>query len=183
MRMRIGLVADTHGRLDPALAVLFAGCDLIVHAGDVDTAPVLRGLGCIAPVRAARGNGDDGPFGASLPESLRLSLGGVHALVIHEGRADAPSPALRRLLREAPTDLVIHGHSHHPGSAWHGSTLFVNPGSAGPRRFALPCTASVLTVEGRRVEIRWYDLAAGAPSERPPRLVADLDAAPGGASR
>jgi hypothetical protein len=181
--VRIGLVSDTHGLLDPALPPLLEGCALILHAGDVDAEPVLAGLSRIAPVRAARGNNDDGPFGASLPESFRVDLEGVRALVIHEARADAPVPALRRSLARWPADVVIHGHSHRPGSAWRGPTLFVNPGSAGPRRFSLPRTASVLVVEGRRLEVRWYDLAPGGARERTAPMVVDLDAPPGGSPR
>jgi uncharacterized protein len=177
--MRIGLVADTHGMLDPALAPLLEGCDLILHAGDVDRASVLEGLSHIAPVRAARGNNDDGPFGASLPEAIRVELEAVRALLIHEARADAPAPALRRMLARSPADLVVHGHSHRPGSAWRGATLFLNPGSAGPPRFSLPRTASVLEVEGRRLAVRWYDLSPGGARERGRPLRVDLDAPPG----
>jgi hypothetical protein len=181
--VRIGLVSDTHGLLDPALPPLLEGCDLILHAGDVDAEPVLAGLARIAPVRAARGNNDHGPFGASLPESFRVELEGVRALVIHEARADAPATALRRSLARRPADLVIHGHSHRPGSAWRGPTLFVNPGSAGPRRFSLPRTASVLVVAERRLEVRWYELAPEGARERAEPLSVDLDAPRGGSPR
>lgn len=167
--MRVGLVSDTHGLFDPKLERLFAGCDLIVHAGDVTRAAVLESLRAIAPVRAVRGNNDFGPL-AELPETLRVQLGDLRALVIHElGRPS--SPLARRALAGGPCEIVLHGHSHAPRVGLLDGVLYVNPGSAGPRRFRLPRTAGILTVSGRRALVALYDLGAqpaapfGAPLE------------------
>ena len=169
--MRLGLVADTHGFFDPSLSAVFAGCGLVLHAGDVTRAEVLDEFRRIAPVRAVRGNNDEGPFGESLPEAERVAVEGIRILLVHEARPDEPSPALERLIDREPVDLVVHGHSHRPGTARVGPLLFVNPGSAGPRRFSLPRSACVLDVAGRRVTARWWDLSCapaaplGAPFE------------------
>ncbi len=156
--MRLGLVSDTHGLFDPKLPLVFGGCDLLLHAGDVTHAAVLDELRRIAPVRAVRGNNDAGPFGESLPEAERIPVEGIRILLVHEARPDQPSPALERLIDREPVDLVVHGHSHRPGTARLGPLLFLNPGSAGPRRFSLPRSACVLAVSGRQLTACWWDL-------------------------
>ncbi|HVP67845.1 MAG TPA: metallophosphoesterase family protein [Anaeromyxobacteraceae bacterium] len=163
--MRVGLVADTHGLFDPKLGEVFRGCDLLLHAGDVTQSSIVEALAQVAPVRAVRGNNDEGPFGESLPEVLRVELGDLRALVVHEARPDRPGPRLAKVLDARTVDLVVHGHSHRPSASLQGRVLFLNPGSAGPRRFALPRTVCVLAVEGRRVTARWWDLAT--PRARP----------------
>ncbi len=164
--MRVGLVADTHGLVEPRLGPLFRGCALILHAGDVTRPEVLAALAAVAPVRAVRGNNDLGPFGASLPETDLVPLGALRALLVHDvgarGRAP-PAPAREALARQRP-DLVVHGPSHRPGHGMVDGVLFVNPGSAGPRRFSLPRTAAVLGVEGRAVQVRLYDVAGDPPA-------------------
>lgn len=158
--MRIGLVSDTHGHLDPKLADLFRGCAAIVHAGDVVKAAVLAALGDVAPVTAVRGNNDDGPAFAHLPETALLPVGALTLLVVHDlGARERPKPPARALLLRRRPELVVHGHSHRPGAAVHEGTLFVNPGSAGPRRFSLPRTAALLEARGRRVAVTFFDLA------------------------
>lgn len=165
MRVRIGLVSDTHGLLDPKLGELFAGCALILHAGDVVKASVLAGLAEVAPVTAVRGNNDDGPAFAHLPETALVPVGALTALVVHDlGPRERPIPPARSILARRRPELVVHGHSHRPGAALLGGTLFVNPGSAGPRRFSLPRTAAVLTARGRVVEIAFFDLSGGRPA-------------------
>ncbi len=159
--MRVGLVADTHGLWDPGLERVLRGCALVLHAGDVGRATVLESLSRVAPVRAVRGNNDDGPLGESLPASLRVELGVLRALLVHEADPARPTAELLRLLAAERPDLVIHGHSHRPGAALREGTLFLDPGSAGPRRFTLPRTACVVELEGRRVQARWWDLASG----------------------
>ena len=123
-------------------------------------ASVLEALSRLAPVRAVRGNADDGPLGESLPPSLRVDLGALRALLVHEADPGAPKAELHRLLAAERPDLVVHGHSHRPGAALREGTLFLDPGSAGPRRFSLPRTACVVEIEGRRLRARWWDLAA-----------------------
>jgi len=162
--MRVGLVSDSHGLFDPKLEILFAGCDLILHAGDVTRPAVLESLRRIAPVRAVRGNNDLGPL-AELPETLRVSLGDLQALLLHElGRPASPSRAARRALARAPCHLVVYGHSHQAAVERLDGVLYVNPGSAGPRRFRLPRTAGVLAVSGRRASVSLFDLAAQPPT-------------------
>jgi putative phosphoesterase len=161
--MRVGLVSDTHGLLEPRLAELFRGCDLILHAGDIVGTSILRDLGRIAPVRAVRGNNDLGPAYDALPELAWVELGPLTALVVHEiGSRMRLAPPVRRALARRPAQLVVHGHSHRPGVALEGGLLFVNPGSAGPRRFKLPRAAGLLEAEGRHVAVRLYDVAVPA---------------------
>jgi hypothetical protein len=157
----VGLVSDTHGLFDPRLAELFHRCDAILHAGDVVKAAVLEALAELAPVVAVRGNNDDAPALAELPEIALVPLGALTALVVHDlGARERPKPPARGLLVRARPEIVVHGHSHRPGAAVHAGTLYVNPGSAGPRRFSLPRTAARLTVRGRTARVELFDLAA-----------------------
>lgn len=163
--MAVGLVSDTHDHLDPQLAALLRGCDLVLHAGDVTRAHVIAALEGVAPVRAARGNNDIGPFGASLPELLWVELGELTALVVHElGARTCFAPSVARALARRPAEIVVHGHSHRPGVSVEGGRLVVNPGSAGKRRFSLPRTAGRMLVAGRAVEVTLYDLATSPPA-------------------
>ena len=160
--MRVGLVSDTHVLFDPGLQPLFSGCDLILHAGDVTRQSVLSALGELAPVWAVRGNNDLGPFGESLPRTATVPLGELSAFVVHElGHPERPVPAVRRILAQAGCQLVLLGHSHRPLVQLHQGVLFVNPGSAGPRRFSLPRTAGLLNVDGRRVRLELHALDEG----------------------
>jgi uncharacterized protein len=161
---RVGLVADTHGLVEPRLERLFAGCDLVLHAGDVGKEEVLASLRAIAPVWAVRGNVDElGPL-EGLPEVLRVDLGGLTALLVHDlGPRDRPHPPAARAIARVRPQIVVHGHSHRPGHALLDGVLFVNPGSAGPRRFSLPRTAGILVVEGRSIRLDLLDLAGPEP--------------------
>jgi uncharacterized protein len=106
-----------------------------------------------------RGNNDDGPL-AALPETLAVPMGELRAFVLHElGRPGRPSSWARHALARGRFDLVVHGHSHVPRVELRNGILYVNPGSAGPRRFHLPRTAAVLEVEGRRARVELRDLA------------------------
>jgi uncharacterized protein len=158
--MRVGLVSDSHGLSDPKLPALFAGCALILHAGDVVKPAVLSALEALAPVRAVRGNNDLDPAFARLPETAILTLGRFTALLVHDlGPRDRPHPPIRKLLARERPRLVIHGHSHRPGSAVVDGVFFLNPGSAGPRRFSLPRTAALLEVTEAAVAFTLFDLA------------------------
>jgi putative phosphoesterase len=158
--MRIGLVSDTHGHVDPKLAPLFAGCDAILHAGDIVKPEILGVLEGIAPLTAIRGNNDEGTALARLPETALVPAGALTALVVHDlGPRDRPKPPARAILARRRPEIVVHGHSHRPGAAVIGATLFVNPGSAGPRRFSLPRAAAILTVRGRLARVELFDLA------------------------
>jgi putative phosphoesterase len=160
----VGLVSDSHGLADPALPALLAGCDLILHAGDAVKSSVLDALEMVAPVRAVRGNNDVAPGLEGLPEHRLVTLGGLTAYLVHDvGSPGRPHPSVGKALRRLRPALVIHGHSHRPGTALVDGHLFVNPGSAGPRRFELPCAAARLRVEGRAVEVTLFDLASSPP--------------------
>ena len=169
-RVRVGLVSDTHGLFEPRLVELFAGCDLLLHAGDIVGPEILRDLARIAPVRAVRGNNDIGPAYDALPEVAWVELGPLTALVVHEiGARTRLAAPVRRALTERPAEIVVHGHSHRPGAALEGGLLFVNPGSAGRRRFSLPRAAGLLQTCGRHVAVRLFDVAdARLPLLAPP---------------
>jgi putative phosphoesterase len=163
--MRVGLVSDTHGHVDPKLAPLFAGCDAILHAGDVVRPEVLEILAAVAPLTTVRGNNDEGTPLARLPEAALVPLGELTALLVHDlGARERPKPPARAILARRRPEIVVHGHSHRPGAALVGPTLFVNPGSAGPRRFSLPRAAAILTVRGRVARVELFDLAGPRPS-------------------
>ncbi len=173
--MRIGLVSDTHGLLDPRLERVFAGCDAIVHAGDVVRPSVLAGLAAIAPVTAVRGNNDGRLEFAHLPETALLEVGPLTLLVVHDlGARERPIPPARAILARSHPEIVVHGHSHRPGSAVLDGRLFVNPGSAGPRRFSLPRTAAVLAARGRKVGLAFFELSGPHPAPFGEALEAEL---------
>jgi uncharacterized protein len=163
--VRVGLVSDSHGLLDPKLPGLLEGCALILHAGDIVRPAVLAGLRALAPVRAVRGNNDLDPALARLPETALVALGPLTALVVHDlGARERPRAPARPLLARERPQIVVHGHSHRPGAALLDGTLFVNPGSAGPRRFSLPRTAAILVLRGRHVRLEFVDLSGAAPA-------------------
>jgi len=168
--VRVGLVSDTHGLADPRLPEVLAGCALILHAGDVVGEAVLDALRAIAPVTAVRGNCDEGTSLGRLAASAVVPLGPLTALVLHDlGPRDRPLSAARALLHRVRPQIVVHGHSHRPGAGVVDGTLFVNPGSAGPRRFSLPRAAAILELRGRRVRVEWIPLP-GSPSPVPQAL-------------
>ena len=148
--MRVGLISDTHGLLRPEAVQALAGVEQIIHAGDVGAADVIERLRAIAPVHAVRGNNDKGPWAAALPLRLTLQWAGVSIQVLHDLKELEADRAA------AGFQVVIAGHSHKPSVIERGATLFVNPGSAGPRRFKLPVTVGYLILAhgSARGEIR-----------------------------
>ena len=143
---RIGLISDTHGLLRPQALELLEGSDRIVHAGDICDADVLRRLARIAPVTAVRGNNDRGDWAVALRTTEVLQAEGALIYVIHDlGELDVDPAA-------AGMHAVVSGHSHKPKSELRDGVLFVNPGSAGPRRFRLPVSVGRLVVNGASVE-------------------------------
>jgi uncharacterized protein len=140
--VKIGLISDTHGLLRPEALRALAGVTQILHAGDVGGQEVIAGLRAIAPVQAVRGNNDRDAWAMkSLPLRLSLEIEGVHILVLHDLGDLGPEPETQGHHR-----VVVTGHSHKPVVADRSGTLFVNPGSAGPRRFNLPITMGYLTI-------------------------------------
>jgi putative phosphoesterase len=138
VRRRIGLISDTHGLLRPEAVRALAGVQHIIHAGDIGGVEILEELRGIAPVDAVRGNNDKGRWAARVPESLALDLDGVRIHVIHDVKEIDLDP------RAAGFDVVVSGHSHKPLVVERDGVCFVNPGSAGPRRFKLPVTVAYL---------------------------------------
>jgi uncharacterized protein len=138
---RIGLISDTHGLIRPEALKALEGVELIVHAGDIGKAEVLDRLQAIAPLAAIKGNNDTAPWARNIPEILDLHVNDKTMRVIHNVR-DSESN-----LRAAGIDIVISGHSHKPSVQTRDNVLFVNPGSAGPRRFKLPVTVGLLLLQ------------------------------------
>jgi putative phosphoesterase len=157
--MRLGLVADTHGHFDPALAKLFAGCDRVLHAGDVMGNEILALISCIAPVTAVRGNCDSAELGAGLPDEAVLSAEALTLYLVHAvGTSQWPKAPVREAIDRSQTNVVVYGHSHKPAIELIDQILYVNPGSAGPRRFDLPRSAGLLTVNRRHARVEVFDL-------------------------
>lgn len=151
--MLIGLISDTHGMLRPEVFTAFAGVDHILHAGDVGGGDILLELGAIAPVTAVWGNTDGLELVDSLPEIARITLDGVDGVILHGHQLGSPNAsAAARAYPEA--GLVVFGHSHTPEIERVGGVLAVNPGSAGARRFKLPTTVALATIEDGRIEAR-----------------------------
>jgi uncharacterized protein len=148
--VRIGLISDTHGLLRPEALQALAGVERIIHAGDIGAAELIESLRDIAPVDAVRGNNDKGPWAKEFPPWLALEFGGVGIYVLHDVNELDVDPAA------AGFRVVIAGHSHKPQVKERDGVLFVNPGSAGPRRFSLPVTMGYLAVGNGRAsaEIR-----------------------------
>jgi putative phosphoesterase len=137
----IGVISDTHGLLRDEVHPIFSGCSLIIHAGDIGALSILRELEQIAPVVAVRGNVDRGDWAGSLRESELLEIDGNRVYVIHDlGSFPLTVPA-------DTVDIVIYGHSHRPNMVYREGTLYLNPGSAGPRRFNLPVSVALMRIE------------------------------------
>jgi putative phosphoesterase len=149
---RIGLISDTHGLLrEEALAAL-RGSQLIIHAGDVGNAEILEALKRLAPVVAVRGNVDREPWARSLPEMAIAQVGGATIYVLHDVKALDLNPAT------AGFRIVVSGHSHKPGKMVRDGVLYINPGSAGPRRFQLPVMVARMDLERQPWEPEFVDL-------------------------
>lgn len=138
----IGIVADTHGLVRPGLVEGLAGCERILHAGDVGCPDVLERLARIAPLVAVRGNNDRGAWARALPEHAVVEVGSALIYVRH-ALADLDLDP-----RAAGIHAVVTGHSHAPGFEQRDGVLYLNPGSAGPRRFRLPVAFARLHVRG-----------------------------------
>lgn len=147
---RIGLISDTHGLMRSEALAALEGSDLIIHAGDIGKPVVLEALRKIAPVAAIRGNNDRGDWASKLPDILELRIGDVTIVVIHNV-SDLESGFGR-------FQAVISGHSHKPSVVRRQQVLFINPGSAGPRRFKLPISVGELQVEHRKLEAKLIGL-------------------------
>jgi len=150
--MLIGVISDTHGLLRPEARVALAECEHILHAGDVGDAAILDSLREIAPVTAIWGNVDTSGACARLPETEMVELGGVVFYLVHSlGWLDLDPVA-------AGVGVVVSGHSHKPSVERRNGVVYLNPGSAGPRRFSLPVSVGLVTANRGKVEARIVEL-------------------------
>jgi len=137
----IGLISDTHGLVRPQALQALEGVDLIIHAGDIGTPEVVDALRRIAPVVAIKGNNDRGSWAKSLPDTKLVKISAAKLYVIHNLKELDCDPVARGI------QVVISGHSHKPSVVHRDGVLYVNPGSAGPRRFKLPVAVAKLTMK------------------------------------
>jgi uncharacterized protein len=146
--MRIGVISDTHGLMRPQALRALQGAEHILHAGDVGDPAILDALRAIAPVTAIRGNIDEGGPCSHLPSTELVELGGRSIFMLHDVKKIDLNP------EAAGIAAVVFGHSHKPLLEWRRGVLFLNPGSAGPRRFELPVTFAWLKIEANKVSAR-----------------------------
>jgi uncharacterized protein len=149
----VGLISDTHGLLRPEALDLLSGSDFIVHAGDIGDPQIIATLARLAPVTAIRGNVDKAVWAQSVPETAVLKVGEVTSLYVLHNIEDLDlDPAA------AGFQVVVSGHSHKPGFRWKDGVLYVNPGSAGPRRFSLPICVGRLLVDADQVSVNFIEI-------------------------
>ena len=138
--LRIGVISDTHGLLRPQALQALAGAHHLLHAGDVGSADVLKRLSALAPLTAVRGNNDTAAWANGLGETGVVHVGRTSIFVLHE------IAQLRRVQLPLRARVVVYGHSHQPVIEERDGVLYLNPGSAGPRRFKLPVSVAELVV-------------------------------------
>jgi len=160
-RFRIGLVSDTHGLLREEAIAALRGSDHLIHAGDIGDPGILQRLSTIAPLTAVRGNNDVGDWADAVPETQQIEFRGARIYVIHDLATLAIDP------RAAGIDVVVSGHSHRPRCERRQGVLYVNPGSAGPRRFLLPIGVGVLTIDAAGIDAQLVTLYVGAANASP----------------
>ncbi len=141
----IGVISDTHGLVREDALRNLSGVDLIIHAGDVGNPAVLQALGAVAPVHAVRGNVDVGPWAGTLPATSTVEIGNVRIFVLHRIADLDFDPAAKGFA------AVVFGHSHKASQELRNGVLYLNPGSAGPRRFRLPLSLARMRVYGKSV--------------------------------
>ncbi|TCU65508.1 hypothetical protein EDE08_113122 [Bradyrhizobium sp. R2.2-H] len=151
MTFRIGIISDTHGLLRPEAERGLAGVNHIIHAGDIGRPEIVNALRRIAPVTAIRGNVDSGEWAREYPDTRLVRLAGKSIYVLHD---------LKTLQADlgAGIDVIVSGHSHVPKIDTVGGVLYLNPGSAGPRRFRLPITLATLEVTSQGMQPEIHDL-------------------------
>lgn len=149
---RIGLTSDTHGLLRPQALEALRGSELILHAGDVGKPEILTALRKLAPVIALRGNVDTFEWARKLPETAAAEAGDARLYVLHDLHALDLNPAA------AGFHVVVSGHSHQPGKFERDGVLYINPGSAGPRRFQLPVSVARLNLGRTPFETEFVEL-------------------------
>jgi putative phosphoesterase len=153
---RLGIISDTHGLLRPQAAAFLEGCDRILHGGDIGNAEVLTRLSAIAPVTAIRGNNDKGAWAEAIPETELFEFSGIYVYAIHDLSLLDTDPWAGGI------QIVVSGHSHKPLIETRDGVVFVNPGSAGPRRFKLPTTVADILIEDGAITPRIVELEIAA---------------------
>ena len=152
--LRIGLISDTHGLLRPEAVAFLRGCDHIIHGGDIGGQNILEELSSVAPVTAVRGNNDKGSWADALPLTELVRYEEAFVYVIHDlARLDLDP-------RASGISVVVSGHSHQPQIQQREGVLYINPGSAGPRRFRLPVAVAELDIAGTSVTAHGVELCA-----------------------
>lgn len=152
---KIGLISDTHGLLREEALQALRGSDLIIHAGDVGDPGILEALANIAPLVAVRGNVDTAEWAKSLPETAVAQAAEVNIYVLHDCKALDLDP------KASQFHVVVSGHSHKPSRSERNGVLYINPGSAGPRRFSLPITVATLDLGAKPWRVELVDLEKG----------------------
>ena len=150
--MKIGLIADTHDLLRPQALAALQGVDQLIHAGDIGGPQILAELERIAPLSVVRGNNDGDAWADAIPERLTLRFGAVSLYVLHDLKQLDIDP------KAAGIDVVIAGHSHKPLHEERDGVLYLNPSSAGPRRFKLPIGVAILHIDGEQVRAEMIEL-------------------------
>ncbi|HEY4972060.1 MAG TPA: metallophosphoesterase family protein, partial [Steroidobacteraceae bacterium] len=150
--LRVGVISDTHGLLRPQATAFLRGCDHIVHGGDIGSPEILEQLATVAPVTAVRGNNDTQAWSLRLPATCLLEIGGIRVFVIHDVGQLNIDPAA------AAVRVIVSGHSHQPSKRLRDGVIYLNPGSAGPRRFKLPISVADITISGSTVTARLEQL-------------------------
>ena len=150
----LGVIADTHGLLREEAVALLQGVDHIVHAGDIGNPEIIERLQRVAPVSAIRGNVDVEPWASMFADTLHVTLFGQKIFVIHDRKAMTFAPAMMGI------DLVISGHAHRAGIESRDDVIYLNPDSAGPRRFRLPITLARVQIIHGRLLPRIYEIAS-----------------------
>jgi putative phosphoesterase len=148
----VGIISDTHGLLRPEAVAALTGADLIIHAGDVGKPEVIEALRAIAPTHVVRGNIDTASWAEALPMTARVDVGQRQFFVLHEIAQLDLEPAA------AGFAAVVYGHSHQPAIETRAGVLFLNPGSAGPRRFKLPIAVARVIVSARELRPQIVEL-------------------------
>jgi uncharacterized protein len=148
----VGLISDTHGLLREEAVQAMCGCELIIHAGDVGNPAILEALRKLAPVVVVRGNIDDGAWGKTLPPTAVAEIDGKTIYVLHNIHELDLDPAA------AGFHVVVSGHSHKPARLEKAGVLYVNPGSAGPRRFDLPISVAHLDFRSQPWKVDFIEL-------------------------
>jgi hypothetical protein len=149
---RLGIISDTHGLLRPEAVAFLQGCDRIVHGGDIGNSEVLTRLSTIAPTNAVRGNNDTAAWAQGIPETDTFDFSGIQVYALHDLALLDIDPL------KAGIQVVVSGHSHKPLIENRDGILFINPGSAGPRRFKLPISIAEIVVDGGGLSPRLVEL-------------------------